>query len=183
MVQDQCNSIRCQDVVWGTPLVEHQDPMRATGAVHTGRATCMDECKDTLDVNGDGSIDHKDFHDACFLSYPVPHQPHPAHSRQDFIDFNMRNQAIVALQDFTDGGQLDESAFETKVQEIALRSGIDPDELRKLAHEIFDFGPPPVLTNFVGEVHADKDDNGRLLSGNLGALEPHELENQKTTQL
>lgn len=113
-----CNS-NYTALVCGT--ADHRDPLLNTGPISTG----------ILDVNGHGQVDCKDVHDACFLKYPMDHVPHHAHSPEDFINMQQRNQAILAIQDLEEKGQLEPEALEVEIRRIARDSGMSIDDVRE----------------------------------------------------
>lgn len=115
-----------ENLVCGTSLDEMRDPMHNFGPVRTG----------LIDVNGDGRVNCEDCHDAICLAYPVDHVPHPAHTSQDFMRMQRRNQAVLALEDLAKDKDIQEEEMEEKLCKIAERSGMSVDELRQISMDI-----------------------------------------------
>merc|ERR1712205_294632 len=99
-----------------------------------------------LDVDGDGKVDCKDFHDACFLAYPVQ-SSNKILDDADFRNMQERSRALVALEDLplevkeklqfpSSGSRLDSKTLEAETQSLAANSGVCPNELRRAAYEL-----------------------------------------------
>eukprot|EP00746_Dinoflagellata_sp_MGD_P126302 gnl/MRDRNA2_/MRDRNA2_61189_c0_seq1.p1 gnl/MRDRNA2_/MRDRNA2_61189_c0~~gnl/MRDRNA2_/MRDRNA2_61189_c0_seq1.p1 ORF type:complete len:211 (-),score=35.57 gnl/MRDRNA2_/MRDRNA2_61189_c0_seq1:317-949(-) len=123
-VVDLCSA---QDVVCGTPLLDHRDPLHHYGGIRTG----------VLDVDGNGKIECDDLHDACFMNFPVEAAPHPVMHSEDFQDLQQRNQTILALQDLSLTAERDPQVLQEEVRNIAAHSGLSLNELRQLAEELY----------------------------------------------
>lgn len=86
--------LRCSHIVLGTPLSDHRDPLRGNARIRTG----------VLDVNGSGTVDCADCHDAIFLNYPVTPEPVPNNSAQEFTELQKRYQTINAIEHLQEDG-------------------------------------------------------------------------------
>lgn len=136
---------RPHDVVCGTPLGIHRDPLHPRGGIQGG----------VLDVDGDGEVTCHDCHDAAFMSYPVEAKISVPEIYYYHDENHQRLRAVQALEDLPHAvkkripfpskeAQHDMTLIEDEMQNIsqqlqdlATECDIDPEILQIATKELY----------------------------------------------